>query len=143
MEKEAHARTHKELEELKGVLAGKYEGTPAVGCQPDQKSPTVPSTGTVPVYTTDSDTPQASISTEVGTSAEIQAEEDDSGSPIAKRVRNEPRTRHPSTSQISPYVNPVRQVYQTRKRRCCPPREEPEQTEVNKVPAQLPHGIAR
>ena len=37
LEKEAHVRMRKELEELKGVLAGKYEGTPTVGCQPDQK----------------------------------------------------------------------------------------------------------
>jgi len=45
----------------------------------------------------------------------------DSASPIAKRVRNEPRMRHPSLLQISPYVNPVTKVYKSRKRETAHP----------------------
>jgi len=47
----------------------------------------------------------------------VQEESDvESASPIAKRVRNESRTWHPSLLQISPYVNLVTKVYKSRKR---------------------------
>ena len=49
--------------------------------------------------------------------------EDERVSAIANRVRNQPRTRHPSILQTSPYVNPVRHVYKPRKRRTCAKRD--------------------
>jgi len=94
-EKEPHARTRQDVEELKGVLAGMSAGTPAVGCAADRTPTSVPSTGTVPVHTNDSDTLEASVSLEGGTSATHQPTEVESASPIAKWVRNDPRTRHP------------------------------------------------
>jgi len=112
LEKEAHAKMSQEFEELKRVLAGMSAGTPTVGRASDRKLPSVPSMGIVPVHTNDSDTPEASVSVEGGTSATHQPTEAESASPIAKRVRNDPRTRHSSMLQTSPYVNPVTHIYE-------------------------------
>ena len=109
-EKEAHVRTHQELEELKGVLAGLSAGTPTMGRAADRGSPTVPSMETVPMQMNDSDTVEALVSLEGGTSATHQPAEVETASSIAKRVRNDPRMRHPSMLQTSPYVNPVTHV---------------------------------
>ena len=56
IEKEAHARTRRELEELKEVLAGLSATTPTVGSEADRGSPTVPFQCTVPVEINASDT---------------------------------------------------------------------------------------
>jgi len=110
VEKEARTRTRQELEELKRVVAGMSGLKPIVERASDRLLPTVPSTGTVAVKTTDTDTPEPSVSVEGGRSATNQPTEVESASPIAKRVRNDPRTRHPSILQTFPYVNPVTHV---------------------------------
>ena len=79
-------------------------------------SPTVPRMESVVVESTDTDTPEPSVSLRGCMSPAQEVSDVDSASPIAKRVRNEPRTRHPSLLQISPYVNPVTKVYKSRKR---------------------------
>ena len=122
-EKEAHARMCQELEELKGVLAGLSAGTPTVGRAVDPGSLIMPSTRTVPIQMNASDTIEASVSLEEGTSVTHQPTEVESASPIAKQVRNDPRTRHPSMLQTSPYVNPITHVYNPRKRQRCPEHE--------------------
>jgi len=68
------------------------------------------------VESTDTDTPEPSVSLQGRTSPAHEMSDVDSASPIAKRVRNDPRTRHPLMLQISPYVNPVTKVYKSRKR---------------------------
>ena len=94
-------------------------------------SPTVPSDARLPssptgrgmervlVESTDTDTdtepPEPSLSLRGCRSHSEDESDADSSGPIAKRVRNEPRTRHPSMLQISPYVNPVTKVYKSRK----------------------------
>ena len=79
-------------------------------------SPTVPRMESVVVESTDTDTPEPSVSLRGCMSPAQEVSDVDSASPIAKRVRNEPRMRHPSLLQISPYVNPVTKVYKSRKR---------------------------
>ena len=51
-----------------------------------------------------------------GTTQTHEESDVESASSIAKRVTNNPRTRHPSLLQISPYVNPITKVYKTRRR---------------------------
>ena len=60
-----------------------FAGTPTVGRAANQTSPSVPSMGTVPVHTNDSDTPEASVSMEGRTSATHQPTKVESASPIA------------------------------------------------------------
>ena len=104
-----------ELEELKGLLVGMSVGTPIVGCASDWKSSTVPSMGTMPVHTTNSDNPDASVEVEQGTSATQKPTKVESASPIVKWVRNDPPAQHPLQLQTSPYVHPVTHVYKPRK----------------------------
>ena len=65
-------------------------------------SPTLPSSATVPrmetviVESTDTDTPGPSVSLQGGTTPSHEVSDVESASPIAKQVRNEPHTRHPS-----------------------------------------------
>ena len=127
--REAHERTLQELQELKRVVEGLSAPTETVGANIGMEpvsgtvpsdaglpsSPTVPGMESVLVESTDTETPEPSVSLR-GCRSPSQDESDaDSASPIAKRVRNEPRTRHPSMLQISPYVNPVIKVYKSRK----------------------------
>ena len=128
--REAHERTCQELDDLKRLVAGLSGRTAEVGPDIDMallssivssdpglpSSPSVPRRESVVVESTDTETPEPSVSVR-GRMSPAQEESDvESASPIAKRVRNEPRTRHPSLLQISPYVNPVTKVYKSRKR---------------------------
>ena len=123
VEKEAHGRTRRELQELKEVLAGLCGTIPTVGSEADRGSPTLPFECPTPVEIIASDTVEATVSEQGGSSPTQWQTEEERASAIADRVRNLPRTRHPSILQTSPYVNPVRHVYKPRKRRTCGQRE--------------------
>jgi len=73
-----------------------------VGANMDRLSPPVPSMGTVLVASTDTDTLEQSVSREGGTTAIDEPTVVEIASPIAKRVRSDPCTRHPSILQTSP-----------------------------------------
>jgi len=139
--REAHEQTRQELEESKRLVEGfsgwtttllpdmnidalsaRVPASPAGPSSPNlPSSPTVPRTETVAVESTDTETPEPSVSVRGCMSPAEDMSNVDSGSPIAWRVRNEPRTRHPSLLQISPYVNPVTKVYKSRKRETAHP----------------------
>ena len=93
-------------------------------------SPTLPSSPTVPrrenvlVESRDIDTLEPSVSLQACTSPAHEVSDVESASPIAKRVRNDPRTRHPSMLQISPYLNLVTKVYKSRKHAISHPLDE-------------------
>jgi len=108
---------------LKRVVAELTGVEPTAGPDSDRLSPAVPFTRTVVVETTDTNTPEPSMLMERGMSATNQPTEVESASPIARRVRNNPRTRHTFILQTSPYVNPVTHVYKSRKHPRCPPHE--------------------
>jgi len=127
--REAHERTLQELEELKRVMERLSAPTETVGANIGMEpvsptlpsvaalpsSPTVPGMESVLVESTDTETPEPLVSLRGCRSPSQGVSDADSASPIAKRVRNEPRTWHPSMLQISPYVNPVIKVYKSRK----------------------------
>ena len=75
------------------------------------------------VESTDTDTPEPSVSMQAKSPAR-EVSDVESAPPIAKRVRKDPRTRHPSLLHISPYVNPLKKVYQLRKRERSHPLDE-------------------
>jgi len=68
------------------------------------------------VESTDTDTLESPVSWQGRTSPAHEVSDVESASPIAKRVRNDPRTHHPSVLQISPYVISVTKVYKSRER---------------------------
>ena len=127
MEKEAHARTREahdrtrqELDELRRVVAGLSGPSATMGPDmgTDPVSPTLPSSPTLPpsptvprkesvlVESTDTDTPEPSVSLQGRTSPAHKLSDVESASRIAKQVRNDPHTRHPLMLRISLYVNP-------------------------------------
>ena len=120
--RQAHTRTRQELDELKRVLVGLSDQNAIVEPDMDRVSPTLPSSPTVPcpgnmlLELTETDIPVPSVSLQGCTGTGSEELEVESASPITKRVRNDPRMRHPSVLYISPYVNPITKVYKSRKR---------------------------
>jgi len=127
LEREAYGRMRQEFEEFKHLVAGSSGVDDTVRADMGRLSSAVPSTGTVLVETTDTDTPEQSMSGAREMTAIDEAIVVESASPIVKRVKNDPRTRQPSMLQISPYGNLEMKVYKSRKRARSPvPRQEEE-----------------
>jgi len=114
LEREAHARTRQQFEEFKRLVARPLGVDDIVRTNTDRLSPTVPSTGTVLVETTDTNTPEQSVAREGDATVGDEPIVVESASPIARGVRNDPRTDQPSILQTFPYVSPVTKVYRRR-----------------------------
>ena len=66
--------------------------------------------------TTDTNMPEQLMSGKIGASASDEPTVIKSASPIAKRIKNDPCTRHLSILQTSLYVDPMTKVYRSRER---------------------------
>jgi len=95
LEKEAHARTQQDLEELKRLVAGPSGVDATMGANMDRLTPVVPSTRTLLVESIDTDTPERSVK-EDGMTATDEATMVKSASLNTKQVRNNSLMRHPS-----------------------------------------------
>jgi len=105
--------------------------SPTLPPSPTQpSSPTVAPKDSVLVESIDTDTPEPSVSMQER-SPTCEVSNVESALPIAKRVRKASRTCQPSLLQISPYVNPLKKVYQSRKRARSHPLDEEDR--ANKV----------